>query len=45
MKEIGTGAKSRVELGNSYHVATLDYDAQTIFENSYQFIIENSKNK
>ena len=45
MKEIGTKSKSRVELGNSYHVATLDYDAQTIFENSYQFIIENSKNK
>ena len=45
MREIGAKSKSRIELGNSYHVATLDYDAQTIFENSYQFIIENSKNK
>jgi len=43
MKEIGSRSKVRVELGNSYHVATLDYDAQTIFENSYQFILDNTK--
>ncbi|NDE48439.1 MAG: hypothetical protein EB019_05715, partial [Actinobacteria bacterium] len=38
MSEIGAADKVRIELGNSYHVATLDYDAETIFETSYQFI-------
>ena len=38
MAELGTSEKTRIELGNSYHVATLDYDADTIFESSYQFI-------
>ena len=45
MNEIGSKSKVRVELGNSYHVATLDYDAQTIFESSYQFIMENTSQK
>jgi carboxylesterase len=40
LAEIGAKAKTRVELGNSYHVATLDYDAETIFETSLRFIEE-----
>ena len=44
MKEIGAVDKARIELGNSYHVATLDYDAETIFESSYQFILEKVSN-
>ena len=42
MKELGSQEKKRVELVNSYHVATLDYDADTIFENSRLFIEEHS---
>ena len=38
LKEIGTREKQRIELINSYHVATLDYDAEIIFENSRVFI-------
>ncbi|MFM2175497.1 MAG: hypothetical protein RLZZ527_573 [Actinomycetota bacterium] len=38
MAELGATDKTRVELGNSYHVATLDYDAETIFETSYRFL-------
>jgi carboxylesterase len=38
MKEIASTEKVRIELGNSYHVATLDYDAETIFESSLQFV-------
>jgi carboxylesterase len=38
MNEIGSKDKVRIELGNSYHVATLDFDAETIFESSLQFI-------
>lgn len=38
LDEIGSADKTRVELANSYHVATLDYDAQTIFENSLLFM-------
>ena len=38
MKEIGSLSKQRIELTNSYHVATLDYDADIIFENSKLFI-------
>ena len=38
MAELGASEKTRIELGNSYHVATLDYDADTIFESSYQFL-------
>ena len=38
MDELGAKDKVRIELANSYHVATLDHDAETIFENSIQFI-------
>jgi len=42
MAELGSSEKKRIELANSYHVATLDYDAETIFENSRLFIEERS---
>ena len=42
MAELGSSEKKRIELANSYHVATLDYDAETIFENSRLFIEEHS---
>ena len=38
MREIGSTSKSRIELLNSFHVATIDYDAELIFENSLRFI-------
>ena len=38
MEEIGSTQKQRVELLNSYHVATLDYDCDLIFENSLIFV-------
>ena len=38
MNEIGSTQKQRVELLNSYHVATLDYDSDIIFENSLIFV-------
>jgi carboxylesterase len=38
MKGVGSRIKQRIELTNSYHVATLDYDAEIIFENSKIFI-------
>ena len=34
MAEIGSAQKQRIELTNSYHVATIDYDQDIIFENS-----------
>ena len=34
LAEIGSEKKQRIELINSYHVATVDYDAEIIFENS-----------
>jgi carboxylesterase len=43
MKGVGSRVKQRIELTNSYHVATMDYDAEIIFENSRLFIEENSK--
>jgi carboxylesterase len=43
MSELASSQKRRIELANSYHVATLDYDAETIFENSRLFIEELSK--
>lgn len=42
MDEIGSTQKQRVELLNSYHVATLDYDSDIIFENSLIFVQSNS---
>ena len=38
MDEIGSAQKQRIELVNSYHVATVDYDADFIFENSLQML-------
>ena len=43
MKCTGSIQKQRIELLNSYHVATLDYDADIIFENSRLFV-ESRKN-
>ncbi len=42
MKGVGSRIKQRIELTNSYHVATLDYDAEIIFENSRIFIESHS---
>jgi len=38
MAEVGSQKKQRIELVNSYHVATLDYDSDIIFENSLLFV-------
>jgi len=38
MREIGSSNKSRIELLNSFHVATLDFDNELIFANSVTFI-------
>lgn len=38
LAEIGSTNKSRIELVNSYHVATMDYDQELIFQNSLTFI-------
>ena len=38
MSEIGSTNKSRIELLNSFHVATLDHDSELIFTNSLTFI-------
>jgi carboxylesterase len=38
MAGLGSVNKSRIELVNSYHVATLDYDQELIFQNSLTFI-------
>lgn len=35
---VGSTNKVRIELVNSYHVATLDYDQELIFQNSLTFI-------
>jgi carboxylesterase len=38
LREIGSLDKNRIELVNSYHVATMDYDQELIFQNSLTFI-------
>jgi carboxylesterase len=38
MREVGSTNKSRIELLNSFHVATLDHDSELIFTNSLTFI-------
>jgi len=38
MREIGSANKARIELLNSFHVATLDHDSDLIFTNSLTFI-------
>lgn len=43
MEELGTVDKRRIELTNSYHVATLDYDDIIIFQSSRTFIEEKTK--
>jgi carboxylesterase len=43
MSEIGAKDKRRIELTNSFHVATLDYDDTTIFENTDLFVQEKIK--
>lgn len=43
LDEISSREKTRVELTNSYHVATLDYDAEIIFEQSLRFVEDKSK--
>lgn len=42
MKRVGSVTKERIELTNSFHVATLDYDAEIIFEKSRIFIENHS---
>jgi carboxylesterase len=42
MKRVGSLSKERIELTNSFHVATLDYDAEIIFEKSLIFIERHS---
>jgi carboxylesterase len=42
MKGVGSKIKERIELTNSFHVATLDYDAEIIFEKSSIFIESHS---
>ena len=42
LKGISTKDKERVELTNSYHVATLDHDMEIIFEKSLTFVQEHS---
>jgi len=43
MREIGSSNKSRIELLNSFHVATIDHDCDLIFANSLTFIESLSK--
>ena len=38
MERAGSVEKEMVPLANSYHVATLDYDAETIFERTLRFV-------
>lgn len=38
LAEVGSERKNRVTLTNSYHVATLDYDAEIIFSQSLDFV-------
>lgn len=38
MERAGSGDKELVELPNSYHVATLDHDADTIFQRTHEFV-------
>jgi carboxylesterase len=45
MAGIGSVHKQRIDLVNSYHVATLDYDAEIIFENSLLFVQSHSSTK
>lgn len=44
MERAGSPQKDMVRLSNSYHVATLDYDAEAIFERILQFARTTAKN-
>jgi carboxylesterase len=37
LRRVGSERKELVELPNSYHVATLDHDAELIFERTHEF--------
>jgi len=37
LSRVGSAKKELVELANSYHVATLDHDAELIFERTHEF--------
>jgi carboxylesterase len=43
LAEIGSTNKTRIELVNSFHVATMDYDQELIFQNSLTFIEAQTK--
>jgi len=43
LNELGSTNKTRIELVNSYHVATMDYDQELIFQNSLTFIEAHTK--
>ncbi len=45
MAGIGSIPKQRIELVNSFHVATLDYDQEIIFENSLIFVQSHTPQK
>jgi carboxylesterase len=45
MQGVGSKVKQRIELTNSYHVATIDYDAEIIYENSRIFIETHAGNQ
>lgn len=38
LSRVGSERKEHVELPNSYHVATLDHDAELIFERTHEFV-------
>lgn len=38
LRRVGSPEKHLVPLPNSYHVATMDYDAETMFERIHQFV-------
>ena len=40
LERVGSADKEIVWLDNSFHVATLDFDKETIFEKSYRFILD-----
>jgi carboxylesterase len=40
LRKVGSGDVHLVSLTNSYHVATMDYDAETMFERIHRFITD-----
>jgi carboxylesterase len=43
LKELGSKNKERIELSNSFHVATLDFDDQIIFDRSLKFVLDHKE--